>query len=208
MAGCGWTSGAWPPSQATDESSGASNDTQTMKAKSILALAVLIFVAGCLVTSAGVNIFYQATLLDGGHPANGTYDLKFTLYEESSGGQSLGVAYTNMQVRITNGLVQSGLFCRNDGVRLKRGWVEAAIRLAGTDVEFVPMRSRVDNCETHAAGAGKSCGTRCEFVTLRLHTFRLPFPFDPTQPRRGRGYLRLPDGMAVTPSPSNSSTRD
>jgi hypothetical protein len=167
-----------------------------MNTKHILLLTGLLLVAGRLVTFAGVNIFYQATLLDGGQPANGAYDLKFALYEKSTGGQPLGVAYTNTQVRITNGLVQSGLFCRNDGVRLKRGWVEAAIRRAGTDVEFVPMRARVDNCETHAAGAGKSCDDRCEFVTLRLHTVRLPFSFDPTQPRRGRGFVHLPKGIA------------
>ena len=170
-----------------------------MKTKCILPVAALL-AAGGLVASANVNIFYQATLLADGQPASGTYDLRFTLYEESTGGQPLGVAYTNTQVRIANGLVRSGLLCRNDGVRLKSGWVEAAIRRAGTDVEFVPMRARVDHCETHAAEAGKSCDSRCKFVTLRLHTFRLPFPFDPTQPRRGRGYVQLPDGMAVTAS--------
>ena len=178
-----------------------------MKTKCILVFVALL-AAGRFAASAKVNVFYQATLLDGGKPASGAYDLKFTLYEKSTGGQPVGVAYTNTQIRITNGLVQSGLFCRNDGVRLKRGWVEAAIRPAGTEVEFVPMRARVDNCETHAAEAGKSCDARCEFVTLRLHTFRLPFPFDPTQPRRGRGYIHLPDGMAATASASGSSTRD
>jgi hypothetical protein len=175
-----------------------------MKIKCILLFATVL-AAGRPAASANVNIFYQATLLGSGKPASGAYDLKFTLYEKSTGGQPIGVAYTNTQVRITNGLVQSGLFCRNDGIQLKRGWVEAAIRPAGTDVEFVPMRARVDNCETHAAGAGKSCDSRCEFVTLRLHTFRLPFPFDPTQPRRGRGYIHLPDGMvAVTSVPRGS----
>jgi len=178
-----------------------------MKTKCILLFAALL-AAGRPVASANVNIFYQATLLADGKPASGAYDLKFTLYEKSSGGQPIGVAYTNTQVRITNGLVQSGLFCRNDGVRLKRGWVEAAIRPSGTDIEFVPMRAQVESCETHAAGAGKSCDARCEFVMRRLHTFRLPFPFDPTQPRRGRGSIRLPDGMAAVASASSGSARD
>ena len=177
-----------------------------MKTECILLFAVML-AAGRLVASANVNVFYQATLLADGKPASGAYDLKFTLYEKSTGGQPLGVAYTNTQVRITNGLVRSGLLCRNDGVRLKQGWVEAAVRPAGTDVEFVPMRTRVDNCETHAAGAGKSCDARCEFVTLRLHTYRLPFPFDPTQPRRGRGYLQLPEGISGQVPPPSSPAR-
>ena len=166
-----------------------------MKTRTILLFNALL-TAGCLAASAGVNIFYQATLLEVGKPASGTYDLKFTLYEKSSGGQPLGISYTNTQVRITNGLVRSGLLCRNDDLRLKRGWVEAAIRPAGTEVEFTPMRARVDSCATHAAGPRKPCDARCEYVTQRLQTLRLPYSFDPTEPHRGRGFLHLPEGIA------------
>jgi hypothetical protein len=177
-----------------------------MNTKTILLFAILL-TAGLLAVSAKVNVFYHATLLDGGQPASGDYDLKFTLYENSSGGQPVGVAYTNTLVRITNGVVQCGLLCRNDDVRLKRGWIEAAIRPAGSEVEFTPMRARVDNCKAHAAGAGKSCDARCEFVTLRLHTLRLPFSFDPTQPHRGRGFLHLPKGIAGAVPPAGGPAR-
>jgi hypothetical protein len=177
-----------------------------MKIKTIL-LFFAVLVTGQLAVSAEVNVFYQATLLDGGKPASGIFDLKFTLYEKSSGGRPLGVSYTITQARITNGLIQSALLGRNDDVRLKRGWIEAAIRPAGTDGEFLPMRARVDRCQTHAAGAKKSCDARCEYVTLRLHTFRLPFPFDPAEPHRGRGAVHLPKEAAGAASSGSSVVR-
>jgi hypothetical protein len=171
-----------------------------MKAAALATLLILLAI-GNLPVSAKVNIFYQATLLDEGQAASGKFDVKFTLYEKSSGGSPIGVAYTNAQVVVSNGLLRAGLICRNDDVRLKRGWVEAAIRLAGADGPFLPMRARVEDCRNHAAGTGKSCDTGCDFVALRLHTYRLPCEFDPPKPWRGRGFLHLPKELARAKSP-------
>jgi hypothetical protein len=53
----------------------------------------------------GTAFTYQGRLSDGGTPANGTYDLKFTLYDAASGGVQVGPLVS------TNGLaVGGGLF--------------------------------------------------------------------------------------------------
>ena len=177
-----------------------------MKAILLLASTVL-FAAGSFTAFANVNIFYQATLLDHGRPASGVFDVRFVLYEKPSGGQPLGIAYTNTHVRVTNGLLRAGLLCRNDDIRLKRGWVEAAIRPAGSEGEFTPMRARVKECKTHSPEAAKPCNDDCEFTALRLLTHRLPFSFDPSKPQRGRGFLLLPENHGAKQTSPNNPAR-
>ena len=175
-----------------------------MKTNCILLFAALL-AAGRFAAAAQVNVFYEATLLDGTNAASGTFDMKFTLYAESNGGEPIGIAYTNASLRVMNGRVQTLLVCRNEGIRLKRGWVETAIRPAGSEAAFIPMRAQVQDCKTHRAPPGKSCDAQCEFVALRLETTRLPFSFDPLKPHRGRGFIQLPPSLRRATSPSSSS---
>ena len=60
-----------------------------MRTKSI----VLLLALGGLRAFAGANVIYQATLLDGTNTVSGTFDMKFTLYAGTTGGEPLGVAY-------------------------------------------------------------------------------------------------------------------
>jgi len=45
--------------------------------------------------SLGTAFTYQGRLNDGGNPANGTYDLKFTLYDADGGGRAVAGPLTN-----------------------------------------------------------------------------------------------------------------
>jgi len=47
---------------------------------------------------------YQGRLIDGGAPANGTYDLTFALYDAPSGGVQIGSTLTRNGVNVTDGL--------------------------------------------------------------------------------------------------------
>ena len=53
----------------------------------------------------GTSAFtYQGRLNDGGVPAGGSYDLRFTLYDAASGGNPVGGVLTNAATAVTNGL--------------------------------------------------------------------------------------------------------
>ena len=71
----------------------------------ILTLAWLAFFAGNLTAApVGTAFTYQGRLSDGPNPASGTYDLKFTLYDDPSAGSVVGTSLTNAATGVTNGL--------------------------------------------------------------------------------------------------------
>lgn len=47
---------------------------------------------------------YQGQLQDGGSPANGAYDLQFTLYDALSGGAAVGSSVTLNDVSVSDGI--------------------------------------------------------------------------------------------------------
>jgi hypothetical protein len=55
----------------------------------------------------GTAFTYQGRLNDGGVPAGGNYDLKFTLYDGLTGGSIVGSPLTNAPVGVSNGLFLS-----------------------------------------------------------------------------------------------------
>src|SRR5947209_3746818 len=56
------------------------------------------------VSAQGTAFTYQGRLTDGGNPANGAYDLTFTLFNASSGGATLGASNVFNDLLISNGL--------------------------------------------------------------------------------------------------------
>ena len=75
---------------------------------------------------------YQGRLLDGGQPANGSYDFQFALADALTGGNRVGPALTNAPVSVSNGLFVvvvdfgSGAF---DG---SARWLEIGVRTNGS----------------------------------------------------------------------------
>src|SRR5207253_9023580 len=55
-------------------------------------------------TPVGSGFTYQGRLLDGGNPANGSYDFQILLYDAAVGGNEVGSIFT-----ATNQLVSDGL---------------------------------------------------------------------------------------------------
>src|SRR6266404_3660004 len=54
---------------------------------------------------AQTNAFtYQGQITDGGSPANGSYDLRFEVFNLASGGSSQGGPVTNLAVAVSGGL--------------------------------------------------------------------------------------------------------
>jgi len=52
----------------------------------------------------GTAFTYQGRLNDGGSPANGSYDLTFTLFGVNAGGVAIAGPVTNSAVALSNGL--------------------------------------------------------------------------------------------------------
>jgi hypothetical protein len=52
----------------------------------------------------GTAFTYQGRLNDGANPANGSYDLTFTLFDTASGGNQVGGVLTNTATAVSNGL--------------------------------------------------------------------------------------------------------
>lgn len=52
----------------------------------------------------GTAFIYQGRLQDGGNPANGSYDLRFTLFDSGTNGSPQGPVFTNAATAVSNGL--------------------------------------------------------------------------------------------------------
>ena len=55
-------------------------------------------------TLVGTGFTYQGRLTDGGSPANGAYDLQFSLYNAATGGTQLGTTVAKEDVAVSDGL--------------------------------------------------------------------------------------------------------
>ena len=93
----------------------------------------VVLAFGLQATSAlalGTAFTYQGTLGEGGSPANGNYDLTFSLYNAASAGTQVGSTVTNKAVAVTNGLfaVTVDFGAVFDGTQL---WVQMGVRTNG-----------------------------------------------------------------------------
>ena len=79
----------------------------------------------------GTAFTYQGRLNDGGNPANGSYDLKFTLFDQASAGGVIAGPLTNSPVNVSNGLftvvLDFGSVFSGDA-----RWLEIGARATGT----------------------------------------------------------------------------
>ena len=85
---------------------------------------------------------YQGRLSDGGLPANGSYDIKFTLFDASAGGTQVGeaVAAENQSVALGQFQIEldfgAGVFLGEDR------WMEIAVRPAESTGEYAILNPR------------------------------------------------------------------
>jgi hypothetical protein len=90
----------------------------------------------------GTAFTYQGRLEAGGAPANGSFDLRFTVHDAASGGNQWGPALTNSPVAISNGLftvtLDFGFGVFNGGAR----WLEIGVRSNGTASAFTTLAPR------------------------------------------------------------------
>ena len=104
------------------------------------ALAVLLFaVSG----RAQTTVFtYHGQLQTNGTPANGVYDLRFTLHDAGSGGNQVGSAITNAPVGVTNGLFITTLNFGSSPFNGNDRWLEIGVRTNGDTNAYTVLSPR------------------------------------------------------------------
>jgi hypothetical protein len=113
----------------------------------------------------GTAFTYQGRLTDGGQPANGSYDLKFTLYDDPNSGNAVGLPVATNGVAVSNGLFT---------VRLDFGqvigryalWLEIGVRSNGVPVDFRRVSPRQELTPTPYAIYANDAGTAVEAHTV------------------------------------------
>lgn len=78
----------------------------------------------------GTSFTYQGRLNDGANPANGSYDLRFALFDASSFGVQQGSSLSNFATGVSNGLFTVSIDFGNQFPGANR-WLEIAVRTNG-----------------------------------------------------------------------------
>jgi trimeric autotransporter adhesin len=101
-------------------------------------------------TPAGTAFTYQGRLSDGGTPATGVFDLRFTLYAAATGGSPIGEPATRDDVTVTGGLFTVGL---DFGAAFagEARWVEVGVRPGAETGAFTPLLPRQELTPTPGA---------------------------------------------------------
>lgn len=113
-----------------------------MKMTSVLLLLCALCLLPLAASAQGTAFTYEGRLIDGGAPANGSYDVQFKLFNAASAGSQVGGTLTNQDVVVSNGLFVatvdfgSGVFT---GMNL---WLELAVRPGASTGSFTPLNPR------------------------------------------------------------------
>lgn len=95
------------------------------------AVLVLLIVAHLPIATAlaqGTAFTYQGRLTDGAAPANGAYDMKFTIYDSPSAGLTVGSPLTNSSTVVSNGLFAVTLDFDGNVFTGPARWLEIGVR--------------------------------------------------------------------------------
>jgi hypothetical protein len=117
-----------------------------MKTKQLILTTVLLALSSELIMAPifpmGTDFTYQGQLADGGNPANGSYDLMFTLYSTALSPAILAGPLTNSATAVTNGLFTVTLDFGADVFAGNARWLGIGVRTNGAAVDFTPLTPR------------------------------------------------------------------
>lgn len=102
---------------------------------------------------------YQGRLSDNGGPANGQYDLRFTLYDAFEDGAQVGKPVAIAPVGVSNGLFVVTLDFGAESFPGENRWVEIAIRPYKNEAEHIPLSPRQAITGTPYAIRSRHAGT-------------------------------------------------
>jgi hypothetical protein len=100
-----------------------------------------LFSSHLIAAPVGTAFTYQGRLNDGLNPANGIYDLTFSIWNAASGPVQVGDTLTNAATPITNGLITITLDFGADVFDGSARWLEVGVRTNGLGI-FLPLIPR------------------------------------------------------------------
>lgn len=126
----------------------------------VIAIALTLVISELAADPLGRAFTYQGRLNDGGAPANGNYDLKFTLYDAAGGGASvINAPLTNAATPVNNGLFTVVLDFGPGACSGDARWLEIAARTNGSVSDFVILSPRQSLTVTPFARYAASAGS-------------------------------------------------
>jgi len=105
----------------------------------VVAIALTLASLNAQSAQSGTAFTYQGRLTDGGNPAIGTFDLRFTIYDSPANGTALAGPITNSPTSVSNGLFTVTL---DFGAGIFTGtahWLEIAVRPGDSTGSFTPL---------------------------------------------------------------------
>lgn len=108
----------------------------------MLAALLTLFSCAILAGPLGTAFNYAGSLNDGGLPARGLYDLRFSLYSDEAGGRQVGPILTNAATPVTNGAFAVTLDFGDGAFLGETRWLEVSVRSNGTAVGFTVLSPR------------------------------------------------------------------
>src|SRR5215471_8118917 len=127
----------------------------------------------------GTAFTYQGRLNDGASPANGSYDLTFTLFDTNSGGSAIAGPVTNSAVGVSNGLFTTTLDLGTNFTGADR-WLEIGARSNGVGT-FTALSPRQQVTSTpyairaaNAASAASASSVAAANITGMIPLAQLP----------------------------------
>ncbi len=121
-------------------------------------LAVLLVAPVVAQTPLGTSFTYQGRLTDAGNPANGIYDLQFTLFTAATGGSQVGSVVTKDDVTVTDGLFTVTLDFGASAFTGSARWLEVAVQ-PGAGGGFTLLSPRQELTATPNALFSRAAGS-------------------------------------------------
>lgn len=90
----------------------------------------------------GTAFTYQGRLTEGGQPAGGTYDLRFTLYGAASSGTALAGPLTKSPISVSEGVFVTSLDFGSAVFDGQARWLEIGVRSAGVTTPYTVLAPR------------------------------------------------------------------
>ncbi len=142
----------------------------------------------------GTAFTYQGRLTDNGGPANGDYDLKFSLFDDPAVGTQVGASLTNAPTSVSNGLFTVTL---DFGVGVFEGnprWLEIGVTTNGSGQDFSSLVPRQALTPTpYAVHAGTASGASPGAVVTGLNALK-----DDVTLEAGTNVTITPNGNTLT----------
>src|SRR5262249_6968903 len=109
---------------------GLENQLRLMKMKLFCVETAVLVATASGALAQGTAFTYQGRLNDGANAANGSYDMRFALFDSATSGTQFGPVLTNAATGISNGLFTVTLDFGNQFSSANR-WLEIGVRTNG-----------------------------------------------------------------------------